>query len=142
MMAASAARAGIAFFTSGVAATSAWRVMAPISTALPEALIPDSSLMVPRSMRSLGDERRNFIACTRLWPPARYLASSFFDASATASLEEEGRWYSNACMAGLPEMLPNGLCGRRHRHVLHAERVGDRVHHRRGRADRPRFAAA
>src|SRR5918999_2772889 len=142
MMPASAARAGIAFFTSGEAATSAWRVMAPISTALPEALIPDSSLMVPRSMRSLGDESRSFIACPRLWPPARYLASSFFEPSAIASFVLEGRWYSNACMAFLLDGFPNRVRRRGHGHVLHAERVGDGVHHRRGSADRAGLAAA
>src|SRR5688572_4039622 len=143
MMPASAARAGIAFFTSVEPATSAWRVIAPISTALPETLIPASSLMVPRSMRSVGEESRSFIACTRLCPPARYLPSSFLEPKATASLVLEGRWYSNACIACLlAKMFPYGLRRRRHRHVLHAKGVGDRVHHRRGSADRARLAAA
>ena len=65
-MPASAASAGIAFCTSVEPATSAWRVMAPISTALPTTLMPESSLIVPRSIRSDGDDRRSFIACTRL----------------------------------------------------------------------------
>src|SRR5687768_3408738 len=142
MMPASAARPGIVFCTSFDPATSAWRVIAPISTALAEALMPTSSLIVPRSMRSEGEESLSFIACTRLWPPARYLASSFLDPRASASLVLPGRWYSNACMASLLEMLPNGLRRRRHGDVLHAERVGDRVHHCRRGADRARFAAA
>src|SRR5918999_4572372 len=142
MMPASAARAGIAFLTSGDPATSAWRVIAPISTALPETLMPASSLMVPRSMRSVGEESRSFIACTRLWPPARYLPSSFFEPSAMASFVLEGRWYSNACMAFLLNGFPNRLRRRRHRHVLHAKGVGDGVHHRRGSADGAGLAAA
>src|SRR5918992_3736498 len=142
MMPASAARAGIAFVTSGDAATSACRVMAPISTALPEALIQARSLMKLRSMRSLGEESRSFIAWTRLCPPARYFPSSFFEPSAIASFVLEGRWYSNACMAFLLNGFPNRLRRRRHRHVLHAKGVGDRVHHRRGSADGARLAAA
>src|SRR5690242_14271316 len=137
-----AAREGIAFFTSGECATSACRVMAPISTLPPETLMPLSSLRVPRSIRSVGEERRSFIACTRLWPPARYLPSGFFPASATASLLLPGRWYSNACMAFLLEVFPHGVRRRRHRQVLDAERVGDRVDHRGGGADRAGLAAA
>src|SRR5688572_657883 len=142
MMPASAASAGMVFCTSFEPATSACRVIAPISTAEPEALMPASSLMVPRSIRSLGAERRSFIACTRLCPPARYLPSVFCPARATASLVEDGRWYSNARMAFLLEMFPHCLRRGRHRHVLDAERVGDRVHHRRRRADRAGLAAA
>ena len=55
-MAAIAASAGIAFFTSAECATSAWRVIAPMVTVLPSDLIPARSLMVPRSMMSEGED--------------------------------------------------------------------------------------
>src|SRR5690349_2421227 len=133
---------GITFLISAECATSACRVIAPISTVLPDALIPVNSFKEPKSIRSEGDERRSFIACTRLWPPARYLPSAFFPARASASLLLEGRWYSNACMAFLLEMFPHGVRRRRHGHVLDPERVGDRVHHGGGGADRAGLAAA
>src|SRR6266571_3954489 len=142
IMPASAARAGIAFFTAAEPSTSACRVMAPISTVLAVALIPESSLIKFKSIKSEGDDSRSFIACTRLCPPARYLASDLFLINETASFELAGRWYSNACMAFLLELLPHGVRRRWHRYVLHAERVGDRVHHRRRRADGAGLAAA
>src|SRR5438067_2747893 len=145
IMAARAASDGIARFTSAEAATSACRVMAPISTALPDTLMPASSRMVPRSMRSEGEERRSFIACTRLWPPARNLPSPFCPASAIASLLLVGRWYWNACMVFLLSSMhgaPHVLRGGGHGNIFYAERVGDRVHHRGRRADGAGFAAA
>src|SRR5436190_17334791 len=133
-MPARAASAGIAFFTSAECATSAWRVIAPMVTLLPSDLMPVSSLMVPRSTISEGEARRSFIACTSDWPPARSFASPF--ASAAASFTLEGRWYLNACMVIslgcllVLECVPDVLRRRRHRHVLHPERVGNRVHER------------
>ena len=95
-MAAIAASAGIAFFTSAECATSAWRVIAPMVTVLPSDLIPARSLMVPRSMMSEGEDRRSFMACTSDWPPASSFASPFTSAAAASTLD--GRWYLNACM--------------------------------------------
>ncbi len=91
-MPASAASAGIAFFTSAEPATSACRVMAPMVTLLASTLMPASSLIMPRSTMSEGAARRSFIACTSDWPPARILASALFAASAAASFTFEGRW--------------------------------------------------
>src|SRR4051794_24815967 len=39
-------------------------------------------------------------------------------------------------LGGFVHRAPHGLRGGGHGQVLHAERVGDRVHHRRGRAGR------
>src|SRR5688500_11143208 len=147
IMPASCASAGIAFCTAGAAATSAWRTMAPMLTELAS---PDSALRSPmaaRSMRSLGDERRSFIACTRLCPPARKRPSVFCVPSARASFRLDGRWYSNACMAFLLGSFflkgaPHGLGGGRHGDILDPERIGDRVDHRGRSADRARLAAA
>jgi hypothetical protein len=88
---ASAASAGIAFFTSAESATSAWRVMAPTVTVFTSTLMPASSLSMPRSMMSEGAESRSFIACTSDWPPASTLASALFAACAAASFTLEGR---------------------------------------------------
>src|SRR5205823_11939098 len=112
--------------------------------------MPARSLMVPRSMRSEGDEGRSFIACTRLWPPARYRPSLFWPASPSASLVLVGRWYWNACianlllwvLAGLVHGAPHVLRGGGHGDVFDAEGVGDCVHHGGRRADRAGFAAA
>src|SRR3979411_160223 len=146
MMPASEASAGIAFLTPLEADTSACRTIAPIVTALLSAFSAFRSPIALRSIRSVGDDRRSFIACTRLWPPARDLPSSFLKARARASFTVEGRWYSNACIANLLGCLvhgaPHGLRRGGHRDVPHAEGVGDRVHHRRRRADRARLAAA
>src|SRR5437879_1318412 len=146
MMPASEASAGIAFLTALEAATSACRTIAPIVTALLSAFSAFRSPIALRSIRSVGDDRRSFIACTRLWPPARYLPSSFFTTRATASFTFEGRGESKACIAVLLGWLvhgaPHGLRRGGHREVLHAEGVGDRVHHRRRRADRARLAAS
>jgi hypothetical protein len=62
---------GIAFCTAAEAATSACRTMAPTVTEPHRADSALRSLMAARSMRSLGEDRRSFIACTRLCPPAR-----------------------------------------------------------------------
>src|SRR5687767_5623377 len=122
-MPASAASAGIAFFTSAECATSAWRAIAPTVTVLPSDLMPPRSLMVPRSMMSEGEESRSFIACTSDWPPASSLASPLTRPAASFTLE--GRWYLNACMV-LSSGCLLALQGRPHRvwrgghgHVLH-----------------------
>src|SRR5260221_159214 len=142
IMPARAASAGIAFCTALEPATSAWRVMAPISTALPETLIAESSLIVPRSSRWVGEDSRSLMACTGLSPPARKRASVLPLINATASFELAGRWYSNACMAILLKIFPNRLRRCRHGQIPDAEGVGDGINRRRGRADRTRFAAA
>ena len=95
---ASAASAGIAFFTSADAATSACRVMAPMVTALPSTLMPRSSAIAPRSTRSDGRDRRSFIAAIRLCPPASSLASAFLAMTAAASATDLARWYLNEYM--------------------------------------------
>src|SRR5258706_2577754 len=146
IMPASAANAGIAFFTSAECATSAWRAIAPMVTLLPSDLIPPRDWIVPRSMMSEGEARRSFIACTSDWPPASSLASPL--ASAAASFTLEGRWDLKACMVvssrcflvfqGRPHRLRRGGHARR----ADAQRIGDGVHERRGRADRAGFAAA
>src|SRR5262245_26690073 len=146
IMPARLASAGMVFPISEEEATSAWRVMAPISTAPPATLMPERSRVKFRSTRSDGEERRSFIACTRLWPPARYFASSFLPIAETASFESFARWYWNACivflLGGFLQRAPHGLRGGGHRQVLHAERVGDGVHQRGGRADGAGLAAA
>src|SRR6266850_2414935 len=145
MMPASEASAGIAFLTPLEAATSACRTIAPIVTAPLSVFSAFRSPIALRSIRSVGEDSRSFIACTRLWPPARYLPSSFLEARARASFTFEGRWYSNACIAillgSLAHGAPHGLRRGGHREVLDAEGIGDGVHHRRRRADRPRLAA-
>src|SRR5574337_113019 len=62
MLPASAASAGIAFFTSGERATWAWVVMAPIVTVLPATVMPFRSATAPRSTSRSADDRRSFIA--------------------------------------------------------------------------------
>ena len=47
-----------------------------------------------------------------------------------------------ASAVDLLQCLPHRLCGRRHRQILGADRVGDGVDHRRRRRDRARLAAA
>src|SRR3954470_19288292 len=78
--------------------------------------MPERSLMVPRSIRSDGEDRRSFIACTRLWPPARNFPSVFFKCKDTASFALAGRWYWNACMSVLADEVEDlatetVLCG-------------------------------
>ena len=69
------ASAGIAPFTVDDAATSAWRVIAPMTIASPSLLMPLSSAMPDRSTSVPGCASRSFIAPTRLWPPASALAA-------------------------------------------------------------------
>src|SRR5882672_1046397 len=147
IMPASAASAGIAFFTALDEATSAWRTIAPAVTELPSAFSVFRSASAFRSMRSVGEDRRSFIACTRLCPPARYLPSLFCAPSESASFMAAGRWYWKACMVslslgGFVESAPHGLRRGGHRQVLHAERVGDGIHERGRRADSAGLAAA
>src|SRR5258706_2736897 len=148
---ASAASAGIAFLTAAEAATSAWRVIAPSVTALASALMPARSLMPPMSMTFEGFDSRSFIAAIRLWPPARTRASSSFEITFAASSTDFAFWYWNEYMGCLLGCLlhfaflaraPDPLRHGGHLDVLHAERVGERFHHRRGRADRAGLAAA
>src|SRR5262245_44031831 len=74
-----------------------WVVMAPITMAPPSSLMPLRPGTLRRSMRCLGCARRSFIIGTRLWPPARSLASSpSRPRRPSASCTLVGAWYSNA----------------------------------------------
>src|SRR5262250_2520961 len=105
----------------------------------PSSLIPLSPVTLPMSIRCLGWARRSFMAGSRLWPPARSLASSLYlPRRSSASLTVEALWYSNwaGYMAsplllrlGSLERRPDPL--RREWHgfdVVHTE-SGKRVHH-------------
>src|SRR5215831_7512608 len=146
MPAASAASAGIAFFTSVEAATSAWRVIAPMVTFLLSTLMPERPLMVPRSTTVEGLDSRNFIVATRLCPPASSLASESLAMIFAASSTDFAFWYSNEYMffslGSLLACAPDPLRRRGHFEVPRAERVGERVHHRGGSADGAGLAAA
>ena len=123
-------------------------VIAPIVTAAAARLDADEILdRCPDRSGPEGEARRSFIACTSVWPPASSLASPF--ASAAASFTLDGRWYLNACMSCLLTRLfcscaaPDASAAwRASARSLHAERIGDRVHQRGGRADRAGLAAA
>ena len=71
--------------TSAEAATVAWVVIAPMVTVPWATVMPLSSAMPPRSIRSDGAARPSFIEPSRDCPPAMYLASppAAFAASAT-----------------------------------------------------------
>ena len=69
MVPARAASAGIAFFTTSEAATSAWVMAAPMVTPSPAAAMPRSSGNRPMSIRSVGAARRCFIVGISVWPP-------------------------------------------------------------------------
>src|SRR2546428_3482076 len=148
MPSASAARAGIACLTTEDDATSACVVKAPMTIASPSFLMPFSSPMPDRSTTVPGFASRNFIAPTRLCPPASALPPLLLSAAA-ASATLFARWYSNAYMF-VSSMLrrlncvPDSMRRRRHVHVVDACRgqsIVDRVHQRRGRADRSGFTA-
>src|SRR5438552_1851360 len=151
MPSASAARAGIACLTAEDDATSACVVIAPMTIASPSFLMPFSSPMPERSTTVPGLASRNFIAPTRLCPPASALPPLLLNAAA-ASATDFARWYSNAYMinvlsgsypfaltpglALLPRGLhciPDSMRRRRHVHVFDARRsqsIVDRVHQR------------
>src|SRR5918995_221841 len=114
--------------------------------------IPLSSAIAPRSTMSEGDASRCLSVGISVWPPARNLPSDAPWSRETASATVFGRWYSKAYMSlaslfgrlrYLPvlQRAPDFLRRRRHRDA-HPDRVGDRVHHRRRRADRAGLAAA
>ena len=67
---AKSARAGTAPRTAADAATSAWRVIAPISTLSPT-VMPAIPSMPPRSITSVGAARRAFNVGINVIPPAR-----------------------------------------------------------------------
>src|SRR5262245_32163421 len=128
------ARIGQDFRTSGEAAISACVVVAPISRALPFALIPESPFMEPRSTSAAGQASRTFMAGSRLCPPARGRAPFFFRSSCVASASVLGRKYSKLVeyIVGLllprvPDGAPDLL--RRERHVDRADvKRSERVH--------------
>src|SRR5262244_3214172 len=119
----------------------------------PSSLTPLSPAILPMSIRCLGWARRSFMAGSRLWPPAKSLASSLYlPRRSSASLTVEALWYSNwaGYMAsplllrlGSLERRPDPL--RRERHgfdVVHTEsreRVHHGVHHRRRGGDGARL---
>jgi hypothetical protein len=72
-------------------ATSAWVVAAPMRIDPPLTEIPFISETCRRSTRSEGAASRCFMVGSRVCPPERYLASSFDEASLTASSTEEAR---------------------------------------------------
>ena len=89
--AAASASTGQDFRTSAEAAISACVVVAPISSALPFAWMPESPLMPARSTSAFGVASRNFMAGSRLWPPARSRAPLCFFRSCAASASVFGR---------------------------------------------------
>ena len=91
MAPASAASAGILPRTSAEPATAAWVVMAPMTTAPPSALIPDSSAMPPMSTRSDGAARRSFKVGSRVMPPATSVPSAAALSLPAASSSEDAR---------------------------------------------------
>src|SRR5215468_11221222 len=122
----------------------------------PSSLTPLSPVILPMSIRCLGWARRSFMAGSRLWPPAKSLASSLYlPRRSSASLTVEALWYSNWAgymasplllrLRGL-ERRPDPL--RREGHgfdVVHTESregVHHGVHHRRGGGDGPRLPRA
>src|SRR5436305_4459925 len=142
-------------FTSGEFATSACRVIAPITIERPLTSIPESSPAIAlRSMRLSGDASRSFIVGISVCPPARIFASSSLPSIFEAWRRPVGRWNSKLYIVVLLNSFRRlaGLCllqcgphrCRRgwHGDILRAERIGNRVDHRGGRCDRTRFAAA
>src|SRR5688572_12824547 len=149
------ARAGIAPLTTSDFATSACRVIAPMTTLAPSFLTPLSSARLPRSTRSVGRARRCFSVGISVMPPATSFTSSPA-ASFAASATEPALRYSNAYIRVSPlfrghggtvlrDRFPDAAWARRHVDVLHPqgrERVDDGVHHGARGADRARLAAA
>ena len=72
------------------AATSAWVVIAPMTSASPSILMPFNSATPDRSTRSVGWANRCFKVGIRVWPPATTVASSLLASSDAASSPEDG----------------------------------------------------
>src|SRR5205823_12893458 len=94
-MPAIAARAGIARLTTSERLTSAWRVIAPITTASPSSLMPFSDGIAERSTSCVGLAKRIFKVGIKVMPPATSLASSSPSRRVTSS-RFAGFWYSNS----------------------------------------------
>src|SRR5713226_2620454 len=150
---ASSASAGKFSCTTGESATSACRVMAPMTIERPRSSMPDRPSIKDRSIRLAGLASRCFMVGIRVWPPASSFASSLLASRLAAWRTLEGRWNVNAYMeaslfrrlAGRVAALdrgPDRLRGRRHGDLLAADRVGDGVDDRGGRGDGAGFAAA
>ena len=92
MPSASSASAGSAFFTSAEAATSAWQVIAPITTSLPSTLMPFSAATAPRSIRSLGAASRSLSEGSSDMPPATRRGSLVLLSLAAASFTSAACW--------------------------------------------------
>src|SRR5437868_14202648 len=147
MPSASTASAGIVPFATAEFATSACRVIAPITSASPSLRMPANSEMPRKSTSVPGCASRSFIAATRLCPPARGLPPVLARAFA-ASASVFGSWYSKVYMnfsltPGALNRLPHAM--RRCRHVeMRDPDARQCVHHRihqRGRsANCSRFA--
>src|SRR6185436_2179216 len=142
------------FLTSGEAAISACVVVAPISSVLPFTLIPERPAMAPRSTRAFAVASRNFMAGSRLWPPASSREPLCFLSSFAASASVLGRKYSKLSeyTVGLllpwlcrADRAPDALGSQRHVDLLDAERR-EGVHHGvvdgRRRGNRPGLADA
>src|SRR6516162_5793215 len=156
IMWARSASAGIACRTTGESATSAWRAIAPITSARPFISIPDKPSILLRSMMCDGDASRSFMVGSRVWPPARSFASSNLPSMLVAWRNPLARWKVKLYIArlqfspgillrraggGLADRRPHHLRRRRHRDLLRADGIGDRVHHRRWRSDGAGLAA-
>jgi hypothetical protein len=77
----------------GLAMTSFSTVIAPITTSAPSSQTPRSSAMRLMSTRWAGWAKRSFIIGSRLWPPARILASlPRLASSPIASATDFGWW--------------------------------------------------
>src|SRR5436190_2180137 len=153
-MPAIAAKAGIARLTTSERLTSAWRVIAPITTASPSSLMPLSAGIAERSTSCVGLARRIFKVGIKVIPPATSLASSSPSSRVTSS-RLAGFWYSNSYIGlslfggergfVLLDRAPQALGGQRHLDMADAERlqrVDDGVGDRRRSADRAGLAAA
>src|SRR5258708_28740529 len=154
IMPAIAARAGMPALTIGERLTSAWRVIAPITTPSPSSVMPTNDEIAPRSTRSDGFARRSFNVRIKIIPPSTSFASSAASNPAAAS-RLAGLWYSNSYIGPLLfrghrrlmllDYSPQFLRRRRHFDVLDAEAlqcVDDRIGDRCRGADRAGLAAA
>src|SRR5260370_31702550 len=133
---ASSARAGRFSCTMGESATSACRVIAPITIERPRSSMPDRPSIKDRSIRLAGLASRCFMVGIRVWPPASSFASSLLASRFAACRTLEGRCNVNAYMeaslfrrlaAGVAALDrgPDRLRGRRHGALLAADRLGD-----------------
>src|SRR6266576_715907 len=137
----------------GESATSACRVIAPITIERPRSSMPDRPSIKDRSIRLAGLASRCFMVGIRVWPPASSFASSPLASRFAACRTLDGRCNVNAYIeaslfrrfAGGVAALdrgPDRLRGRRHGDLLAADRVGDGVDDRGGRGDGAGLAAA